>query len=122
MEPEAFVTFLTVADLPRASRFYQNLIGLPLALDQGSCHILRLRPGAFLGLCEGPPLSEPEKVVLTWVVRDVAGQHRRLTAQGVATDGPPRVNPQYQIEHFYARDPEGHRLEFQRFLDPRWSP
>jgi hypothetical protein len=29
---------------------------------------------------------------------------------------PPKINERYRIYHFYARDPEGRRLEFQRFL------
>jgi catechol 2,3-dioxygenase-like lactoylglutathione lyase family enzyme len=74
----------------------------------------------YLGFCHGKALSEPAKVILTWVVDDVEAWHRTLASRGVPTDGPPRENPGYQIVHFFATDPDGHRLEFQRFLDPRW--
>ena len=35
-------------------------------------------------------------------------------------EGPPKVNPTYDIYNFFARDPDGHLVEFQRFLDPAW--
>ena len=31
---------------------------------------------------------------------------------------PPKENPEYRIYHFFARDPEGRMIEFQKFLDP----
>ncbi|MDW7679864.1 MAG: hypothetical protein SCK70_04830 [bacterium] len=33
----------------------------------------------------------------------------------IATSAP-RINPQYQIYHFFAQDPEGRILEFQHFF------
>jgi catechol 2,3-dioxygenase-like lactoylglutathione lyase family enzyme len=122
MQPDAFITFLPVQDISRASQFYQERLDLILALDQGSCQILKLRSGAFLGLCESAPLSEPARVILTWVVDDVDEWYERLVAKGVPTDGPPRENPKFRIYHFFAEDPDGHRIEVQKFLDPRWTP
>jgi len=31
-------------------------------------------------------------------------------------EGAPQISERYNIYHFYARDPDGRRLEFQRFL------
>jgi catechol 2,3-dioxygenase-like lactoylglutathione lyase family enzyme len=56
--------------------------------------------------------------------RDCAldGWHVRVTAAGARADGAPRENPRYGIYHFFFfSDPDGHRLEVQRFLDPRWD-
>ncbi|MCW5939733.1 MAG: VOC family protein [Fimbriimonadaceae bacterium] len=122
MQPDAFITFLPVRDLARSSQYYRDKMGLTLALDQGSCQILRVSPGVFLGLCESATLSEPARVILTWVVDDVDAWHERLTIRGVLTDGRPRENPKFGIYHFFAEDPDGHRVEVQRFLDPRWTP
>jgi hypothetical protein len=33
----------------------------------------------------------------------------------------PRHNPQYQIYQMFLRDPNGYRVEVQRFEDPRWQ-
>jgi catechol 2,3-dioxygenase-like lactoylglutathione lyase family enzyme len=42
------VTFLYVRDLEASTRFYGELLGLPLALDQGVCRIYRVAAGAFI--------------------------------------------------------------------------
>ena len=116
---DAFVTFLPTTDLERTADFYGRVLGLPLALDQGACRLYRAAEGAYLGFCRADaPMPDPARVVLTLVVPDVAAAHARLTAAGLETDGPPRANPAFRIEHFYAADPNGYRLEVQRFLHP----
>lgn len=117
-----FITFLPAADLAEVDRFYGGVLGLELALDQGTCRIYRVAGGAYVGFCEGGnPLAQPGAVILTLVTEDVAGWFERLEARGAPTDGAPRVNPRFQIEHFFATDPNGYRVEVQRFLDPRWG-
>ena len=41
------VVFLPTGDLERADRFYQEVLGLPLVLDQGVCRIYRTGSQAF---------------------------------------------------------------------------
>jgi len=54
------VTFLYVADLEATHRFYSDLLGLPLVLDQGTCRIYRAAGEAFLGFCRrGAALQPP---------------------------------------------------------------
>ena len=48
---------------------------------------------------------------------DVDGWHARLTAAGAEIDGPPHVLEQFGIYTFFARDPNGYRIEFQKFLE-----
>lgn len=118
---EALIAFLPTRDLEAADRFWRTVVGLELALDQGSCRIYRVAAGGFLGFCAtGEPPEPSGRVVLTLVTRDVEGWHRRLTQAGVPTDGEPRLNAVYRILHFYAESPDGYRLEVQRFEDPRW--
>lgn len=117
---DSTITFLRVADLERSHLFYGEAMGLPLVLDQGGCRIYRLTESSCLGVCErSAPLRS--NVIVTVVVDDVDGWHERLRAAGVETDGPPRDNDEYRIYQFFATDPDGHTLEFQRFWDADWA-
>lgn len=117
MSFDASIVFFPVADLEAASRFYADILGLPLELDQGGIRIYRAAGGGYLGICrnDNPPLAD-DRLILTFVTAEVDDWYERLVAAGVSTDGPPRENPRYRIYHFFARDPDGYRIEVQRFL------
>lgn len=115
------IVFLPTLDLERTRQFYTETLGLDLVLDQGTCLILKAG-GGFWGFCASENgHSEPSKTILTLVTDDVDAWHARLIAAGVVCDGEPRLNQRFQIYHFYAEEPNGYRLEVQRFEDPRWS-
>ena len=115
------VTFLRCTDLPAADSFYGGLLGLPLVLDQGPCRIYRAAGDAFVGLCTGIEGDMGRSgVILTFVTGDVDGWYQRLSNADVPTRGAPAHNTTYNIYNFFAEDPDGHLIEFQRFLDPAW--
>lgn len=116
---DAQITFVPTTDLAACAHFYETIIVLPLAIDQGTCRIYRVSEGGYLGFCQSdaaPPADD--RLILTLVCDDVDEWYARLQTQGVATDGPPRENLEYRVYHFIARDRDGYNLEFQRFLDP----
>lgn len=116
----ALVTFLPVADLDASHKFYAEGLGLPLALDQGSCRIYRVGVGGFLGVCEHLG-DESGRVITTLVTDDVDGWYQRLVDRGVMLESPPQQNAQFGIYHFFVDDPSGNRLEVQRFDPPGLS-
>jgi catechol 2,3-dioxygenase-like lactoylglutathione lyase family enzyme len=113
------VTFLNCADLEVSSRFYAELLGLELVLDQGSCRIYRVAPNAFLGLCGGRSPG-PSGVIVTLVTDAVEAWGARLRAAGVELEKGPVYNPDYDIVQLFVRDPDGTLVEIQRFCDPAW--
>lgn len=113
------VTFLPVADLERAVGFYEGVLGLELALDQGDCRIYRVAGDAFVGICRRAS-GGSDGVMVTLVTDDVDGWHERLEAAGVVCDTPPGQNKTYNLYHAFYRDPDGHVIEVQTFLDPDW--
>lgn len=119
---DQYVTFIFPEDLNASIAFYENVLGLRLQQDQGDCRIYRVAGEAFLGVCSCRPgrSSTPGSVVLTFVTPDVEGWYEYLRNRGVATRGPPAETTSHRIFNFYAVDPGGHVLEFQRFLDPSW--
>ena len=118
---DAAITFCYVPDLDAISRFYGEVLELPLVLDQGGCRIYRVAGGGYLGFCDRPVEPRPESVLLTLVTDDVEGWHLRLVEAGVFVDQEPRHNDEYAITHAFYRDPAGYRVEIQRFDDPDWA-
>ena len=116
------IAFFYTADLAATAHFYEQVLGLPLALDQGACRIYRVSPGGFVGFCQHlnpPPASDG--AILTLITPDVDGWAARLAQKGVVFEKPPQLNPRFKIYHCFLRDPNGLLIEIQRFEDPRWK-
>ena len=116
------ITFLYTPDLAATSHFYEEVLGLPLTLDQGSCRIYATAPNSYLGFCEHlDGETNPGNIIITLVAQDVDGWYAALQERGVSFEKPPALNPRYQIYHCFLRDPNGYLIEIQRFQDPRWE-
>ena len=118
---DAHITFCYTRDLAAAARFYEDVVGLRLVLDQGGCRIYEVAGSAYIGFCQREDAAEPRGVLLTFVTDDVDAWHERLVAGGAVSEKAPAHNPDYAIYHCFLRDPNGYLLEIQRFEDPRWS-
>ena len=119
---DALVVFLYVDDLERSSRFYGELLGLPLVLDQGSCRLFEVATGGYLGVCgSGDRPTTPDGVIVTIVREDVDGFCAELVARGVQLEDGPKTNERFAIYHAFLRDPDGYLVEIQRFGAPDWS-
>ena len=46
------ITFLDTRDLARTADFYERVLGLRLARDQGTCRIYHVSGTAYLGFCQ----------------------------------------------------------------------
>jgi catechol 2,3-dioxygenase-like lactoylglutathione lyase family enzyme len=115
----AQITFVPVTALAMSAQFYETVLLLPLEVDQNNVRIYRVAEGGYLGICQSETArASDDRLMITFVTADVDGWYQRLMAQGVSVDGAPRINERYQIYHFFARDPDGYRLEVQRFLHP----
>jgi catechol 2,3-dioxygenase-like lactoylglutathione lyase family enzyme len=121
MIADAQITFLPSADLDRSRLFYDGVLGLELVVDQGTCRIFKAAEGAFLGTCLAETVEPTEGVIFTFVTDDVDGWCSRVAAADEQIDSGPEHSVQYQIYHAFLRDPDGHRLEIQRFDDPDWA-
>ena len=85
------ITFLDTRDLGRTADFYERILGLRLARDQGSCRIYHVSGSSYVGFCEradAPPQPQGAE------------------------------NPPYRIYNAFVRDPNGYLLEIQRFWEP----
>ena len=117
------ITFFRVRDLAVSAQFYEQVIGLELFLDQGSCRIYRVTGDSFVGFCTQKDAGELPRdgVIFTLVTPAVDEWYQHLQARGVEFEKAPALNPHYQIYHCFLRDPDGYLIEIQRFEDPRWQ-
>ncbi|MGI9648429.1 MAG: VOC family protein [Acidimicrobiia bacterium] len=116
------ITFIYSEDLERSAHFYGTVLGFEQVLDQGGCRIFRITPTAYLGTCNlRPEQAGVAGALVTFVVEDVDGWHRRLVEAGATILTEPAPNPKFQIYNFFAQDPDGNRFEVQRFDDPSWK-
>lgn len=116
------ITFLYYKDLEPPRAFYEDVLGLPLVEDQGWARIYRTSPTSFVGLVDETrgslKVKEDSAVMITFVVDDVPGWYEHLQAHGVKIRRPYGRSEEIQIEYFFAEDPGGYVLEFERFLKP----
>ncbi|MDX1991449.1 MAG: VOC family protein [bacterium] len=117
------ITFLYTHDLPQSAHFYEQILGLALWLDQGSCRIYHVTGSSYLGMCQVSERSkgkvsagDQQNVIVTLVTEDVDGWYHALSERGVAFEKPPERNATYAIYHCFLRDPKGYLIEIQRFL------
>lgn len=121
------ITFLYTRDLPATADFYENIMGLPLTLDQGHCRIYRVTAEAYVGFCQradAPDVAfnqQNRTVIFTLVTQAVDAWYVHLKNYGIAFEKPPTLNTEYGIYHLFLRDPNGYLLEIQRFADEHWN-
>lgn len=117
---DGHVTFLYTDDLARAARFYGDILGLEMVLDQGTCHIWRVSSTGFVGVCQREEAARPDGVIVTLVTDEVDAWAEHLRAKGVTLEKEPSYNSDYDIYHLFVRDPDGYMVEIQTFRDPEW--
>lgn len=111
------ITFLYYRDLSCAMRFYEEIMGLPLAIDQGWCKIYQLCEGAHVGLVDETrgmnKWTADKPVQLCLRVPDVDAWYGY--AQHKALDGLSALfeNEILGIRAFVFDDPEGYQIEIQ---------
>ncbi len=111
------ITFLYCRDLAAACRFYEDVLGLRLAIDQGWSRIYRITGAAHVGLVDearGMHRSHPVKPVqLCLRVPDADAWRAWVEARGVANLSQMFQNDALGIRAFVFDDPEGYQIEIQ---------
>jgi catechol 2,3-dioxygenase-like lactoylglutathione lyase family enzyme len=115
------IVFTYTDDLAASSRFFRETLELPFVVDQGVCHIFRLSPTSYIGVCAiaGRPRSTVG-VTITIVTDDVDGWHRFLTGKGLVYQSAPEASERFKVYSSLFLDPNGYRIEIQSFADPKW--
>ncbi len=116
---DGLITFLYYEDLDAATRFYRDVLGLRVVVDQGWAKILKLAENAHVGLVDGkrgslrPSRDKP--VMVTILVPDVDAWYAHFERLGVPTMSEPHDVAGMNLRQFMLRDPEGYVIEIQHF-------
>jgi lactoylglutathione lyase len=117
---EKLITFFYYVDLPRAMAFYENVMGLKLAIDQGWSKIYEVTSSGYIGLVDqarGSHRAHPVKPVqICMRVADVDAWHRYLLGEGITIIKGPRDVVDLKIRAFVFNDPEGYQIEMQSVM------
>ena len=93
--------------------FYRKRIGMEVWLKQTGCTIYK-HDNMLLGFCDRGIADKCGIITFFYKTRnEVDDMYEKLKE---ISSGPPKDNPDYNIYHFWAEDPEGRILEFQVFL------
>lgn len=116
------ITFFYYRDLPGAMRFYEEVMGLPLAIDQGWCKIYRICEGAHVGLVDETrgmnKWAETKPVQLCIRVDDVDAWYAYAKSENLENLSELFENDALGIRAFVFRDPEGYQIEIQSATRP----
>lgn len=111
------ITFFYYRELAAAMRFYEDILGLPLAIDQGWCKIYRIAGGAHVGLVDesrGMNKWQADKCVQLCIrVPDVDAWYAYAQEEALAGLSQLFVNDGIGIRAFVFNDPEGYQIEIQ---------
>ena len=117
---ELAITFLYFRDLPRAMAFYERVLGIELAIDQGWSKIYRLTGNAHIGLVDetrgAHRAADPKPVQVCLRVADVDAWHAWVKNCEVAGLTDAKDSPSLGIRAFMFDDPEGYQIEIQSVL------
>ncbi len=119
-EVKGLIPWLYYRDLPRATRFYEDVMGFEMVVDQGWSKIYRIREGAYLGLVDGEKgyhrASDTKPVIICLNVKDADAWYEMLKGKGVEIEEKPQESERLKIKVFMFRDPEGYVIEIQESL------
>ena len=95
------------------TEFYRSTVGMQKWLGQEGIEILR-HDNMLVGFHRAETVDLDG--LLTFYFPDRSEIDRFYALIEARAAGPPKENPNYRIYHFFAKDPEGRKIEFQTFL------
>jgi predicted enzyme related to lactoylglutathione lyase len=111
------ITFFYYRDLAGAVDFYEQVLGLRLAIDQGWSKIYEIRPGAHVGLVDESrglnKWAKDKPVQLCIRVRRVDDWYAYARQQKLNNLSKIFDNQALGIRAFVFTDPEGYQIEIQ---------
>lgn len=114
------ITWLYYRDLSKAMRFYEDVMGFTLEVDQGWSKIYRIRDGAYIGLVDEAEgyhrASENKPVIVCLNVEDADDWYQKLESNGLELEDIPRESERLKVRVFMLKDPEGYTIEIQETL------
>ena len=114
------ITWLYYRDLPRAQKFYEDIMGLKMEVDQGWSVIYKIVDGAYVGLVDGAhgyhKANNIKPVILCLNVEDANAWHKKLVYNGLEIETLPQESERLKVKVFMFKDIEGYTIEIQETM------
>ena len=119
-EVRGVITWLYYRDLSRAQRFYEDIMGFIMEVDQVWSKIYKIRDGAYVGLVDGahgyPKANNIKPVILCLNVKNAEAWHRKLIENGLDIEEQLHESTRLGVKVFMFKDIEGYTIEIQETL------
>ena len=114
------ITWLYYRNLPRAQKFYEDIMGLKMEVDQGWSVIYKIVDGAYVGLVDGAhgyhKANNIKPVILCLNVEDADAWHKKLVYNGLEIETLPQESERLKVKVFMFKDIEGYTIEIQETM------
>ena len=114
------ITWLYYRDLPRAMKFYEEVMGFKMTVDQGWSKIYRVSKDGYLGLVDGAKghhkANNIKPVIFCLNVNDVEAWYKKVIKAGVVIEEKLQESHRLKVRVFMFKDPEGYVVEMQQSL------
>jgi lactoylglutathione lyase len=114
------ITWLYYRDLPQAMKFYEEVMGFKMTVDQGWSKIYRVSQDGYLGLVDGEKghhkANNIKPVIFCLNVNDAEAWYRKITKAGVVIEEKLQESQRLKVRVFMFKDPEGYVVEIQQSL------
>ncbi|MFC2165733.1 VOC family protein [Acidobacteriota bacterium] len=122
---KSMVTWLYYKNIEGMQRFYEDVLGLEMIVDQGWTKIYQVSSSGFIGLVDEKKgmrsFSEKKAVNVSFIIDDIEGwfdyvqKHKPFELRANKIE----VGEEKKYQAFVGYDPEGYYLEFDKFHEHR---
>ena len=116
---KATVVWFYYKDMEGIQRFYEEVLGMDLIVDQGWAKIYPAGPTGYFGLVDEKlgmhNYTEQKAVTMSFFTADIDGWYEYLSTNDAIEMRSPKIEEEDEYRAFVAYDPEGYFLEWDVF-------
>ena len=116
---KATVVWFYYKDMEGIQRFYEEVLGMDLIVDQGWAKIYPAGPTGYFGLVDEKlgmhSYTEQKAVTMSFFTADIDGWYEYLSTNDAIEMRSPKIEEEDEYRAFVAYDPEGYFLEWDIF-------
>jgi len=117
----ATIVWFYYKDMEGVQRFYEEVMGFDLLVDQGWTKIYRIGPTGYFGLVDEQrgmhSYTEDKAVTLSFFTENIDGWYEYLSSNDRVEMRSKKIEVEDEYKAFIAYDPEGYYLEWDVFSD-----
>ena len=118
---QANIIWLYYKDLAGAQKFYEEILGFQLLVDQGFAKVYSCSTSGFIGLVDEAQglhrFSDEKAVTVSFLTAEIEKWHSSLKEKGLKMHSPLEGPGRVPVRSFVTYDEAGYFLEFDEFLD-----